>query len=327
MNPGDPRFPPAQPPHRPGNPPGPGWNPPPPYPAVPAGYRAQAPQPAPQPTPQKKLSGMAKAVIMFVVTGLAGSALVSGIWADEILNRWSNRTPLDVHVSALPTRPTATFDLVVPGSADLSDRLGVRPEPGDDCDRLWQVGVESGGMPIGETGYSIVLHGNAREGVVITEIRAVMSRRLPAIDGALFYCPIQAGGTSALALSFGLSTDAAEPVTTDRATYSSESEGWVPRFDDGYVITIAKDEDVPLDVALTVHSYGSGRDGFAWHLEADAIVGGERRTIVIDNGGEDFIHPGSLAEYSRAYGGGAQLGGDWQSVVSSSELRELPPPR
>ncbi|MGK2881910.1 MAG: hypothetical protein ACSLE6_14325 [Mycobacterium sp.] len=269
-----------------------------------------------------KRSTRAAIAVAAVVGVIVGVTL--GIWGDKVVQRWSSQEPLDFDIAV--TMPDASFELVVPITENLVETLGERPALNVDCERLWNVAMVLGAIPRGSVRYTIIAHGNAPGGAVITEMRAVRTRTLPPADGALFTCPKQAMDVAEL--NFALAPEGVEPLQTDRAEYVyGGTGGWQPRFEDGWVITVSHDQNVVLDVHFGSDApYEENIDGFAWHIEAEAIVDGEPRTIVIDNNGDDFVQAGWRTEYEQAFGGGGQIGGDWQTVVTSTELRELPLP-
>jgi hypothetical protein len=79
-------------------------------------------------------------------------------------------------------------------------------------------------------------------------------------------------------LLFELGTADSAPAM--RAGPSQGTGFTVKQFADGFTINVAEKESVPLAFEATLPS-----DSIEWHVEADIVVGGDRRTVVIDNEG------------------------------------------
>ena len=205
---------------------------------------------------------------------------------DAIRELISEQRPLATHVTAGMEYPSGGYSLVV---ADPS-RLPANMAEVDDCERMWSIGLDAGGVPTWPSARRVLLQGVAKDGVTVLDMRAKITRRSPATDGALLECP-SAGGTDPIGLIFDLSeSDSAPAQHIDKnadpaAEYSGQP---VNQFADGFVITVAENESVPLMVEATLPA-----DSVEWHIEAEVLVGGQRRTIIIDNEGKDFFSPGT----------------------------------
>lgn len=253
--------------------------------------------------------------VCLVVALCVGVAL--GVLGAKAFEREPAEPPLDV--TAVLTQPHSGFSLVVPEVDDLAERLGPRPAIFDDCDQLWRVGMELGATPVESGEWLIVLHGNAPEGVVITDLRAIKTRSLPTVDGALFTCPHQVLDDVPFFFTFE------EGATTVSPERRGDSGTWINPFEHGEQIRFPDGQNVLLETI--VGDVTIPGEGYAWHLEADVTVGDQKSTLIIDNDGEDFVHTAMKDDYPLAYGGGSQVGGDWLTPVSYLELRELPPPQ
>jgi|SRR4051794_1660944 hypothetical protein len=210
------------------------------------------------------------AAIIGVIVSLNIDAIRS--WS---LSKESIRDPLEVSVMPNSEMPDGAWRIVVPDPTRLpTDTSTIK-----DCDTLWKVGLTAGGIESRSSTHLILLQGKANNGVVITQMEARITKRQPAIPGALLECVrhvIPPAGILAIHLDFNLnSTD------TAAAKY----------FDKGHVISIAKDEPVLLATEVTLPDSAA-----YWHIEAKILVAGKTRTLVIDNAGKDFSSPGTRTE-------------------------------
>jgi hypothetical protein len=165
-------------------------------------------------------------------------------------------------------------------------------------------------MRADKTPYSLLLRGRAHEGVTIVDMRAVVRATSPPVDGALLTCPTLFGGGEAIPLTFDFTQSETpfpqaaplvSPVPAQR--YDFDGQRWVDQFADGYVITVDRNEEVPLYVTAHTTTF----EGFTWRIEATVVVGGRRDTVVIKDGDKDFSSPGIKREYPNVYnasGGG-----------------------
>ncbi|MGH4022964.1 MAG: hypothetical protein ACRDRV_00075 [Pseudonocardiaceae bacterium] len=201
---------------------------------------------------------------------------------DAIRELISEQRPLDTHVTVSPEYPQDGYSLVVGDPSRLPPNMAEV----DDCERMWRIGLDAGGVPSSPSARRVLLQGVAKDGVTVLDMRAKITRRSPAADGALLECP-SAGGADPVGLVFDLSESDSAPAQhiNKDAEYSGQL---VNQFADGFVITVAEKESVPLMVETTLPA-----DAIEWHIEVDVLVGGQRRTIVIDNEGKDFFSPGS----------------------------------
>lgn len=246
--------------------------------------------------------------ITTVVTTVIGAIVTMNL---DSLRTWvSAREPLEILVSTSSTPPLVGFSMVVPDPGRLPPNLaGV-----GSCDALWEVGVDAGGLRADGAEQSVLLQGRAEDGVTIVDMHAEITRTAPAIDGARLHCP-GAGLIEPIGLVFDLGRlEAASARRID--PNSGEATNL---FSDGFAISVADNESVPLAIELFLP-----QDAVYWHLEAEAIIAGERRNIIIDNDGEDFFSPGRrpLNQYREGHGAGVFLT-DW-GVDDTARRLELP---
>ncbi|MFI6098098.1 hypothetical protein ACIA8G_21270 [Lentzea sp. NPDC051213] len=204
-----------------------------------------------------------------LATGLIGAAVTFGV--DYLKKQQSEQSPLDVHISTSDERPSS-YSVVVTG--ELS--AGIRDAK--DCDDLWKVAKAAGAITAGNFGPRVVLQGKATDGVTVIDMRAKITKRQPAADGALLECP-PGGGAEPIELLFDL---------TGGDTGVAKGPEDENRFGKGFVINVAQKESVPLNITWSLPN-----DSIEWYIEADALVGGEKRTIIIDNSGKPFYSPGN----------------------------------
>ncbi len=155
------------------------------------------------------------AVVAFVVTDQANKA--------ETAN--SEHNPIDAHVAPITDRPINGFDLLVANRAELPASVSAI----SDCSELWSVGIQAGGVPLGEVPVTGNLHNTAKDNIVVTDLRAVVTKHEPARDGFLLTCPKGRGGVDPIILHFDL-------VSTDKSEAQREdpSGGFVSQFSAGF---------------------------------------------------------------------------------------------
>jgi len=207
--------------------------------------------------------------------------------------RESIRDPLGVYVNSDGSLDPTSYLMVVPDPSRLPEDVGHINE----CSALWDVGLTAGGIRIPERSFHrILLQGKANDGVAIIDIRARVTRREPAINGALLFCPSE-GELDPIGLQFDLRSHDVAPAKH----FNPDSHDEVSQFARGYTISVAKNESVPLDTEATLPD-----DAVYWHIEVELIVGGGHRTLIIDDNGKDFFSPGSrpVNNYSKGYGAG-----------------------
>jgi hypothetical protein len=181
----------------------------------------------------------------------------------------------------------------------------------DTCAGLWAAARDSGATPVAEAPdpeMLVNLEGQSKDGTTIVAMRAVITKHSPAPDGVLLLCPpevLVGAGQEPIHLRFDLSQLDVTGTTTVRAERTGGDEGIPAQFENGFSITLKENESVQLDIETTWPS-----DAIEWHIEADALVNGHRRTIVIDDDGKDFRSPGdrALNEYRRGHSGEEE---DW----------------
>jgi hypothetical protein len=127
------------------------------------------------------------------------------------------------------------------------------------------------------------------------------------------------GTIDPVGLSFDLNK--ADRVRAKR-TDPTNPDKLLPQFEQGFVINLKENEPVSTQVSVQLPD-----DRITWHFEADIYVGGEKRTIVLDDGGRDFYSPGVRSKsepypYSEGHFNGvehkswgidraAKLSGNW----------------
>ena len=117
-----------------------------------------------------------------LATALIGAMVTFGV--DYVKKRRSEQVPLDIHVSTAHERERSPFySLIVTGE------LPATVHEAEDCEDLWQIGKAAGGIRAETMEARAVLHGKATDGVTVIDMRARITKREPAVDGALLQCP------------------------------------------------------------------------------------------------------------------------------------------
>jgi hypothetical protein len=251
---------------------------------------------------QNERDNRTRKVLLWVATTVVASVLGALVTlnVDAIKNWFSEREPLESHV----TSADRSWSLVVPDPRRLSTSVNEVSVGKDwDCSRLYHIGLAAGGLPSGHLAHRVLLRGIAKDGSVIIDMHAKITKRMPAADGALIIgCPPQ-GELEPIGLTFDLTNSDSAPAQR----YDKNLNKTVNQFADGFAISLAENESVSLMIETKLPS-----DSIDWHIEADILVGGHRRTIVIDNEGKDFYSPGTRLSNQYREGHGVDgFGGNW----------------
>jgi hypothetical protein len=242
-----------------------------------------------------------------VATALVGAVVTLG-WSTT-MNWWSARDPVNTTVledgaekggGGSGRYDEDGFKILVEDESALPSDIADT----DTCSGLWDAGRGSGGRLVAEPDRDMNVHleGASKNGTTIVALRAVVTRHVPAPDGVLLLCPpalLVGSAQEPIHVNFDMSV-----VDLDETnTVSARRTGGGPdlaQFEDGFTITLKENESVQLDIETTYPS-----DAIEWHIEADALVDGETRTIVIDDDGEEFVSPGGRGydEYLRGHSG------------------------
>jgi hypothetical protein len=240
-----------------------------------------------------------KKMLLWVATTVVASVLGALVTlnVDTIKNWFSEREPLESHVTTY-----RSWSLVVPDPSRLPTGVNEVAES-PDCATLYDIGLAAGGLPHAGLAYRVLLRGIAKDGSVIIDMHAKITKRTPAADGALIIgCPPQ-GELKPIGLTFDLTNS--DSASAQR--HDENSDKTVNQFADGFAISLAENESVSLMIETILPS-----DSIEWHIEADTLVGGHRRTIIIDNEGKDFYSPGRRLSSQYREGHGADgWGGNW----------------
>jgi hypothetical protein len=272
--------------------------------------------PAPQ-SAARRVGRKLAAALALAVTAVVGAVATENV---EQVQSWiSEQDPLLSRLNPVE-EPTAGFLIVAP------DPVAITPEmrATTDCDKLWDLGVRGGAVPADIRRQQVVLRGQAKDGVEILGMRAKVTSRGPAEGAAAAICP-SAGSVEPIGLSFDLWTDG-PPIDVAEAVRGEpgeESED-VKQFRDGYLIRVQENEPISLMLETNLPE-----DRITWHYDLDVLVGGERRTVRIDDGGRDFYSPGhrpDLQDYAQGATAGVEFaswGVDQRSVVVDDQGEQM----
>jgi hypothetical protein len=267
--------------------------------------------PSPDDSRSRRLRRRARWLAATIVTALVGVVATFGAGWFE---RWySERRPLRAVVVSPsgpgapgggPDSPTGFgvdgFMILVPDR----DRLPANIAQIDDCATLWAVGLAAGGAIVRQTDTPdtlINVQGNATTGTTITGIRARITGHAPTPDGVLLYCPPEprtGAGQEPIRLSVDFS--AVDLASTDVVAVRRVGGADVRQFEEGFTISLARDESVELAVSAV-----PAIEDLDWHIEVDTVVGGAVRTVVIDAGGRPLHTAGrrGLDDYREGHSG------------------------
>lgn len=167
------------------------------------------------------------------------------------------------------------------------------------------MGLAAGGVPIGHAQHNVLLTTTVESGVIVRNLRAVVTSRDPAPDGVLLQCGLFGGGSfDSSEFLFDLTTS----DSVDAMRPPDQSGRPVQQFDDGHGIHVTAGAGTP--VTLNIATLLPPNKAVTWHIEADLHVGDEDKTVTINFQGKDF-HGSGLRDgwYSRTYWTGPAVEG------------------
>ncbi|MEJ2863219.1 hypothetical protein [Actinomycetospora flava] len=220
----------------------------------------------------------------------------------ESIKEWiSQSEPIEGGVADRQVLPENGFSLLVTDPARLSPGVAQM----DACSDLWREGLRAGGIPVQPRTQVADLRSGSETGATIVGLRARVTQRLPAADGALLECPA-AGPQEPTQFAFAIGdNNVAEAI---RPADGDAGAGDQAQFGNGFRLEFKKDEGQAL--ALLVEP---PRESIFWHYEADVTTDGRTiTTIVLNDNGRDFYSPGSRAsnEYLEGHSAGVDVT-DW----------------
>ncbi|WP_428502645.1 hypothetical protein [Pseudonocardia sp.] len=210
---------------------------------------------------------------------------------DAVRSWLSERNPVVASFSPVEQPAYNGFTLVAPDASTVPAAVADTT----DCDLLWDQGVQAGAIPVDERIQRLVMSGEAKDGIVVTGMRARVTQRGPADGDAALWCP-GAGELSPIGFAFDLRGEPDGPAievaeAVRHSTDPTVPESPVTQFADGFAIALKEHEPV----SLVLHT-SLPEESIRWFVEVDVLVGGEPRTVRIDDGGEDFYSPGTRKE-------------------------------
>jgi hypothetical protein len=207
--------------------------------------------------------------------GIVIAAVVSAViaWAipqylPGIAEQLKGRSPLVVQVMSNPARIDFFSDL--PQRAVVRQRT-LEPRPGGEgCDGFHEWVVGRAGADLRRSRMRLVLRGQAHEEVLVTSIRAIVSRRAENLAGEVVVCP-SAGLADVRAVTIDL--DHPTPI----ARYRSP-EGVRP-----FALTLRNDEREIVDVIATARKCLC-----TWRIEIEFTVCDRAESLRLDDAGRPF---------------------------------------
>ena len=222
-------------------------------------------------------------VLAAVVTALVG-LVVGDVYPD--VKEWvtgASKTP--VRINAREHAHGGEFDLAAASPAGLDTKL----RAAKDCNALFAAAKHAGAVAIDTSVIDLLLEGRTHRTVTITDVRARIVKREPALTGASIKCKSAA---QLAAIDLVLKLDEPSPVAR-KNTPNGPGE---PYFGQGDVVVLKREELQPVQVVALLE-----RGAVQWKMEVDAIIDGERKTITIDNHGAPFRLTASAARYGRYF--------------------------
>jgi hypothetical protein len=174
--------------------------------------------------------------------------------------------PVTVSLQANPARVTAFDDLGI--AVVLPPQAEVAPDPGAGCEDFHPTLFKEGGADAGVTRLQVVVQGSTTSAVLVSSMRAVVTRRVEPWESTVAICP-SAGGAQIRPVRINL----------DRQSPVAELES--SNTDFGF--TVAQGETETFLVSATTEECFC-----EWHLEIELVVAGERHYREIRNGSQQF---------------------------------------
>ena len=195
-----------------------------------------------------------------VVTWLVTQGL-TGVERDREL-----ADPVTLNVEANPANVGAFSDLSI--EIALPSTTQTAPDPGSGCGDFHPKMLGMGAADAGVTRLQVVVQGSTSEAVLISNMRAVVTKREKPWTGPLAVCP--SAGAAQI-----------RPVSIDLDSQSPAAKPQSGDFEFGF--TVAQGETETFLVSATTEKCFC-----EWHLEVELVVAGERRVQAIFNSGRPF---------------------------------------
>jgi hypothetical protein len=217
------------------------------------------------------------AIVGIVVQKLVdtGTAVIVGPSHPAVTSPTPPPVPVKVNVNTNPPSSVTSFagqpfDFVLPA--------GARPGsvPPDDCSQLVDWAHQNGGADARASHMRIVVQGATNQGVLIENMRAkIVKRTDPATPSGT---EVGCGGTQGEAVPriVGINLDGPDLD----AKYQNPTPGQRSAF--GFTLADGETEVFDLTASLT-------KGTVEWVIELDLVVGGERTTVEVTNGGKSFV--------------------------------------
>ena len=149
----------------------------------------------------------------------------------------------------------------------------------------------------------LVLHGNRSRTVTITDIRAHILKKSPALHGTLYYAPPQ-GELEDVAVGVELSR-------TELSVREVTSAGWSGPYFVGRAYTLKGDE-----ISIFQIEAHATNATYTWNIEVDMVVDGKSQVIFAEGANGPF----HLSSLSRSYGAVIEAGSFPRTVEASGEF-------
>lgn len=256
----------------------------------------------PQSRPTRYVKYGISVLATFGVLGAVGIRVVDSVYSDAT-EKIRGGGPLSIGVRLDPHGGLDGFLAAARSAKGLDKQFRTV----NSCQSLFEAARKAAAVAVGESTTHFILEGRTHRDVAIVDMRAKILKREPVLRGAAVSCE-SAGDVGAIGVVFNL--DEPDPVArrvlTDEQRMKMLEEGnddpgdlGGPYFARGNIVRLTKSEIQPVEVvARTTRNY------IEWEIEADVIVDGDERTVVINNHGDPFRITGGLnkfGDYGRFY--------------------------
>jgi hypothetical protein len=240
-------------------------------------------------TPEKRAPHLRSAVRKLpVVLGLTSvlSLIVGGtlvkIYEDnyqaDIIDKLTRQPDLLIHVAEDVDLNDSSFYEVLPEDRTI-DQKALRAARDRSEVRLAM--REAGAVAANFMTLHVVLEDQTARRVRITNMRVVVQRRAPVLNGTEVFGPAEKGIESNLQIGFNL--DEANPVAESLDSEQLDTTGFGGHYFTDHSLSLIKDESLSLVVLAQVQ-----RSYAEWIMELDAVVDGEEKVYKIDKDGAPF---------------------------------------
>jgi hypothetical protein len=213
----------------------------------------------------EKFTSLPSLVVTTVVSVLVTWLVTQGLAGVERQREIENAVTVSVLTNPMQVL-TFSGDAV---KVAMPPQTEVAPDPGGKyCEEFHPTLIAQGGADVGKTRLQVVVQGSTDSAVLISKLRAVVTKREEPLDGVVAVCSPEGEAQ-------------VRPVQIDLDAQNAVAKDHSGDKDFGY--TVAKDEtETFLVTAETQECFCE------WHLELELVVAGERQYRELRNGEQPF---------------------------------------